>query len=110
MAKRQACLLDFVQATSKDKMSLKIIDENVDLQKPKTQMELSEVNVSFVCGAQCFASGDIAYHKEYLDELDSYGPMPSIHLHSLEYRVPTVISNLCSTLFMRYKSRLRCPC
>ena len=23
-----------------------------------------------MCGAQCCANGDIAYHREYLDELD----------------------------------------
>ena len=46
------------------------VDENVDLQEPETQMESSEVNVSRVCGAQSCANGDIAYHKEYLDELD----------------------------------------
>ena len=26
--------------------------------------------MNFVCGAQCCANGDIADHKEYLDELD----------------------------------------
>ena len=46
------------------------IDENVDLQEPETQKESSEVNASFVCGAKCCANGDIAYHKEYLDDLD----------------------------------------
>ena len=32
-------------------------------------MELSEVNISIVCGAHCCANGDKAYHKE-LNELD----------------------------------------
>ena len=63
--------LGFVQATSKrQKESEDSIGENIDLQESETQMESSEVNVSFVCGAQCRANGDIAYHKEYLDELD----------------------------------------
>ena len=71
MAKRQASLLGFMQATSKrQKESEDNIDENVDLQEPETHMESSEVNVSFVYGAQCCANCDIVYHKEYLDELD----------------------------------------
>ena len=69
MAKRRTSLLGLGQPISTIQRSLKIIDVNTSLQEPQTQMEPSEVNVSFVCGTQCSANGDIAYHKEYLDEL-----------------------------------------
>ena len=62
----KASIFGFVQATSKTKKeSEDSIDENVDLHEPETLMELSEVNISIVCGAQYCANGDIAYHKEY---------------------------------------------
>ena len=62
-----------MQATSKRQKESEdstCIDENVDLQEPETQMESSEVNVILCVGLSVGANGDIAYHKEYLDELD----------------------------------------
>ena len=74
MAKRQASLLGFVPATSnsnRQKESEDNIDENVDLQEPETQMESSEVNVSLYVGLNVVPKViAIAYHKEYLDQLD----------------------------------------